>query len=280
MVTKSPTVRHRRLGRELRQSREAAGLTPEIAGRQLGWSRSKISRIETARLLPTITDVGHACDLYGLNREKKAGLIQLTKEAGQRGWWTAYDDVFTTAFVGLEAESVAIRAWEPLLIPGLLQSEGYARGLMSAPGNLDEAELKRRVDARMQRKIVLHRPSAPSLHAVVDEPALRRPAAPGIMARQLDDLLQVADWPHVTIQVLPLSAGQHIGLDGAFTLFSFGEEDPEVGYIGGPGGNLYVEAPARVRDLRLTFERLADQALSPEQSAALIAAVRSEHDLP
>ncbi|MEV7005677.1 helix-turn-helix transcriptional regulator [Streptosporangium sp. NPDC051022] len=279
-MTKSPTVRHRRLGRELRRLREAAGLMPEAAARQLGWSRPKVNRIENAKLLPSVVDVGHACDLFGADSATKAGLIQLCKDAAVRGWWTAYSDVLSSSYVVLESEAIAIRTWEPLLIPGLLQNEEYARAIIQAgrPG-LDDTELKRRVDARMTRKITLLGSNAPAFHALLDEGALRRPVEPpSVMADQLGDILQVVDRPNVTIQVLPLRAGVHSGLEGAFSVLSFGAEDPDVGYTGSPGGVVYVEAADQVRDLTLTFERLASMALSPEKSADLIAAARSDHE--
>ncbi|MER5648176.1 helix-turn-helix transcriptional regulator [Streptosporangium sp. NPDC002524] len=276
MVTKSPTVRHRRLGRELRRLREAAGLTPEAAAAQLGWSRPKVNRIENARITVTASDVANACDLYGTDSSAKAGLIQLCKDAAVRGWWTAYSDVLSGSYVVLEAEASAIRTWEPLLVPGLLQSEEYARELIHAarPG-LDHSELKRRVDARMARKITLSGSNAPALHALVDESALRRPVGPPrAMAQQLGDLIQLTRQPNITLQILPLTAGPHAGLDGAFSVLSFDAEDPDVGYVGCPGGDVYIEAADQVRNLKLTFGHLAELALSPEESVAFIAAVK------
>lgn len=277
---KSPTVRHRRLGRELRRLRENSGLTPEAAAKRLGWSRPKVNRIENARTSPSVTNVADACDLYGADSATKAGLIQLCRDASQRGWWTAYSDVFAGSYVVLEAEATAIRTWEPVLIPGLLQTEEYARALISAarPG-LDDADLKRRVDARMTRKVTLMGSSAPSLHVLVDENVLRRPIAQaGAMKQQLDSLIEVTGRPNVTIQVLTLAAGPHAGLDGGFSILSFDEGDPDVGYTGCPGGDVYVEAADQVRGLTLTFEHLTELALPPDESAAFIAAARSDHD--
>lgn len=261
----------------MRRLRENAGISPESAARQLGWSRPKLNRIENARTMPSPADVGHACDLFGADSATKAGLIQLCKDAARRGWWTAYSDVLSGSYVVLEAEATAIRTWEPLLIPGLLQNEDYARAIIATgrPG-LNEVELRRRVDARMQRKARLLG-ETPEFHAVVDEAALRRRFAPGIMARQLDDLLQILERPRTTIQVMPLAAGPHGGLDGSFSVLSF-EEDPDVAYIGGPAGEMYLESFDRVRGLRLLFDRLSEIALSPERSAELIAAARSDHE--
>ncbi|MFF0577901.1 helix-turn-helix domain-containing protein [Streptosporangium saharense] len=281
-MTRSPTVRHRRLGRELRKLREQAGLSPEEASRQLGWSRSKLNRVENARLLPGATDIGNACDLYGVDSTGKAGLVQLGKDAGKRGWWTAYSDVFTGSYIALETEATTIRKWEPILIPGLFQNEDYAREIIrTARPALSDAEVDRHVDARMARKMNLLGTRAPIMHALIDEGALTRPVgSPGVMGRQLDDVLKVVDWPNVIVQVLPLTTGAHCGMQGGFSVLSFGNEDPDVGYAEGPGGDVYIEAADQVRGLILTFERLAGMCLSPEKSAALIAAVRSNHDLP
>ncbi|MEV7010152.1 helix-turn-helix transcriptional regulator [Streptosporangium sp. NPDC051022] len=281
MASTSPTVRHRRLGRELRRLREGAGLTLEEVATRLRWSTAKLSRIENARTMPSGTDIASACDLYGVALPAKEALIQLCRDAGQRGWWTAYSDVFAGAYVGLESEASAIRTWEPLLIPGLLQSEDYAREIIRAVRPESAVtEIDRRVDARMARKINLLGAHAPKLHVLMDECALRRPVGPpGAMARQLGEILQVASWPNITIQVMPLQAGVHSGLEGAFSLLSFEAEDPVVGYIGCPGGEIYVEAMEQVHNLKLSFERLASVCLSPQESAALITAVRSDHDL-
>ncbi|MFF3442891.1 helix-turn-helix domain-containing protein [Streptosporangium sp. NPDC002721] len=282
MASMSPTVRHRRLGRELRRLREKADLTLEEVATPLHWSTAKLSRIENARTMPSGTDVANLCDLYAVDPPTKAGLIQLGQNAGQRGWWTAYSDVFAGSYVGLESEATAIRTWEPLLVPGILQSEEYAREIIHAVHpELTSIELDRRVDARMTRKINLLGARAPRLHALIDVCALRRPVGPpGVMARQLDDILQLVDRPNIALQVLPLQVGAHPGLEGAFSLLSFDDEDLDAGYIGCLGGEIYVEAPDQVQNLKLSFERLARLCLPPKDSAAVIAAMRSDHDLP
>jgi transcriptional regulator with XRE-family HTH domain len=281
MPMKSPTVRHRRLGRELRRLREHAGLTVAEVAVQLGWSISKVNRIENARIATTAADVGDACDLFGADSATKASLIQLCKDASRRGWWTAYSDVFTGSYIGMEAEAASIRMWQPLLVPGLFQTEGYARELFrQGRPDMGDSELDRRVAARMARKIVLMGESAPVLHAVIDEAVLRRSAGRGVMVRQLDTLCEFAARDDVTVQVLPYHAGLHRGLEGAFSVLRFGEPDPDVGYVETPAGDVYVEATDEVRRLMLTFEHLIGASLSPEDSAAVLAAARSEHDLP
>jgi len=262
----------------LRQLREQARLTPDEATKQLGWSSSKLSRIEAGRIKISEADLVAACELYGADSATTAGLVQLARDAARRGWWTAYADVFTGSYIALEAEATIIRTWEPLFVPGLLQSEDYAREVIAARHpDLGSGELSRRVDARMQRKARLLGASAPKFHAIIDEGVLRRPiGSRDVMARQLAYLLEQGARPTITIQVLPFAAGAHPGLEGPLSVLSFEADDPDVGYVESLAGEIYVEAADQVRQLMLLFGRLAETALSPDESAALIAAARSE----
>ena len=275
---KYSTVRLRRLSRELRTLRATTGLTTEAAAEQLGWSRSKLNRFETGKIAPATEDVATICHLYCVDQATAEAAVQLAREVTRRGWWTAYSDVFTGSYIEFEAEATVIHKWEPLLIPGLLQSEDYAREVIRAGWpDLTSSELDRRVDARMARKINLLGSKTPVLHVLMDEGALNRPIGkPEIMAAQLDDILQVVDWPNVTIQVLPIANGAHIGLEGAFSVLGFGDEDPDIGYAECQAGEVYVEAVDQVRRLMLMFERLAGACLSPQESTKLIAAMRSK----
>ncbi|MFF0574946.1 helix-turn-helix domain-containing protein [Streptosporangium saharense] len=277
---KHSTVRLRRLSRELRTLRAATEMTTEAAAEQLGWSRSKLNRFETGKGAPTTADVAAICHLYCVAESTTEALVQLTREVARRGWWTAYSDVFAGSYAEFEAAAKEIHYWTPLLVPGLLQTEDYAREIIQA-GNRSrtDVELARRVDARMQRKTSLLGAHPATLRIVIAEYVLRYPVGtPDVMARQLDEILQVAKQPNITIQVLPTNAGVHNGTEGAFSVFSFGDEDPDLGYAGCPAGEVYVEDPEQIRQLKLTFERLAAAALSPEESAAFVAAVRSEYD--
>lgn len=276
------TVRLRRLARELRTLRAATGMTTEAAAEQLGWSRSKLNRFETGKGAPTPTDVAAICHLYCVEAATTEAMVQLTREVARRGWWTAYSDVFTGSYVEFEATAKAIDHWAPLLAPGLLQTEDYAREIIRA-GHPDrpDIELTRRVDARMQRKTSLLGAHPLTLHVLIAESALWHPVgSPGTMARQLDNILHAMDQPNITIQILPLTAGAHGGMEGAFSVLSFDGDDPDLGYAECPAGEVYVEDGEQVRRLMLTFERLAGACLSPKESAVLIAAVRSNHDLP
>ncbi|MEU1879603.1 helix-turn-helix transcriptional regulator [Streptosporangium sp. NPDC020072] len=277
---KHSTVRLRRLARELRMLRAATEMTTEAAAEQLGWSRSKLNRFETGKGAPTTADVAAICHLYCVAESTTEALVQLTREVARRGWWTSYADVFTGSYVEFEAAAREIFLWEPLLVPGLLQTEEYAREIIQAGHpNQSDVELSRRIDARMQRKTSLLGAHPVTLRIVIAEYVLRYPVGtPDVMTRQLDEVLQAAKQPNITIQVLPTAAGVHGGTEGAFSVLTFGDDDPDLGYAECPAGEVYVEDTEQIRQLMLTFERLAATALSPEESTAFIAVVRSEYD--
>ncbi|MEV5573289.1 helix-turn-helix transcriptional regulator [Spirillospora sp. NPDC052269] len=276
---KSPTVRHRRLARELRKHRERAGLTTEAASDRLGWSRTKLVRFEAARTRPTPADVGAALDLYGADLPDRAALMDLARQARQRGWWTAYADVFQSSFVALEDEASSVRGWYPQVIPGLLQTDAYAHAVISSGGmDLDRATLERRLQARLARRALLSRAGAASMHFVLDEAVIRRaPTSPGVMAEQLVSLEAVARRPNITVQVMPFSAGLHAGLDSGFVVLGYSEpEDPDVAYVETVGGEIYVESSSHVDRIIMFFERIRAVAWSPDESVVFIAAVAKE----
>ncbi|GAA3019563.1 helix-turn-helix transcriptional regulator [Streptosporangium longisporum] len=278
---KYSTVRLRRLSRELRTLRATTGLTTEAAAEHLGWSRSKLNRFETGKIAPTPGDVAAICRLYCVEEATTEAMVQLTREVARRGWWTAYSDVFTGSYVEFEAAARTICHWAPLVVPGLLQNENYAREVIRA-GHPDrsDVELTRRVDARMQRKTTLLGSQAPMLHFLIFESVLRYPVGSAdTMADQLDNILQATNRPNITVQILPLKVGVHCGTEGAFSVLSF-DDDPDLGYAECPAGEVYVEDSEQVRRLMLTFKRLTDACLPPEESAAFVAAVRSNHALP
>lgn len=274
----SPTVRHRRLARELLDLREGAGVAPEDAARQLGWSRFKVRNIETAKVRPKPADINEICDLYGVDSTKRAGLLQLAREARQRGWWAAYGDVFSGSYVGLEDDAAKIRSWQPQLIPGLLQTEDYAREVINTSRGGDDESVNRRVQARMARRTLLSRPNPPALHAVLDEAVLRRQiGGPDVLRDQLAYLKSVGRRDNITIQVLPFDSGTHPGLESSFVVLSFTEPaDPDMAFIETKGGDIYVEAKEQVTRIKVDHEQLTNQALPEEESAALIAAIMKE----
>lgn len=277
----SPTVRRRRLGTELRRLRELAGLTCEQAGDHLGCSASKISRIETARVPARATDVQALCALYRAGDEQGAVLVSLARESKTQGWWQRFDsalpDWFTT-FVGLEAESVSIRTYEIQLVPGLLQTEAYARALFESAELSAPEEVESAVAIRRSRQEILRGDSPPRYWAVLSEAALHRMVGgPSIMRDQLYHLVDMNELRNVTIQVIPSYAGAHPGMSTPFVILSFPDRaDPEVTFVDYLTGALYLEKPEEVDQYNLAFSHLVAAAVSPVQSIDLIRATAKQ----
>jgi transcriptional regulator with XRE-family HTH domain len=279
--TPSPTVRGRRLRYELRRLREQAGLNRDEVARRLDWSGSKISRIETGQSRAQTGDVRDLLDIYEVTGSEADALVQLAREARRRGWWTAYNDVFTGTYVGLEAEASAMRTYEPQIIPGLLETEEYTRALIrSALVRADADEIERRTKARMARQQILTRADAPEIWAILDEPAIRRPVGgPAVMRSQLEHLIEITADPGstITLQILPLSVGSHPGLSGPFVILSFpSAEDPSVVYLETATDGLYLEETAEIDRYNLMFDHLRASALSSDESARFIARAAKE----
>lgn len=276
---KSPTVRRRRLVNELRRLRESAGLTIEEVAEKLECSASKISRIETGRVGAGPRDVRDMLGLYGVNRTRIDEMVQLAREARRKAWWTAYGDVVPGPYVGLEAEAESVRTYQGLLIPGLLQSEGYIRALIRQVGlDVSEEEIDRRVQVRAARQALLVEDDPLTLWAVLDEAALRRlVGGREVMREQLDRLREAARLPNVTLQVAPFAAGGHPGMDGPFVILGFPENrDPDMVYIESTRSGVYLEHKDDVQRYATMFEQLTAAALPPDESDALIAAVARE----
>jgi transcriptional regulator with XRE-family HTH domain len=269
-----PTVRRRRLAGELRGLREAAELTIDEVGEKLECSASKISRIETGHVGVNPRDARDLLELYGVAGDEREALVQLAREARKRGWWHAYNEVFTGAFVGLEADASSLRAFQALLVPGLLQTERYTRTVIRAMRpDAEEAEIQRRVAARKARQQLLADPSPAEYWAVIDEAVLyRMVGGPEVLAEQLERLLALAELRHVTIQVVPFGAGAHSGMEGPFLILGFPEQaDPDVVYVDSTSGGSYLEMPDDVRRYSLMFDHLRAAALKPDDSIDLIA---------
>jgi transcriptional regulator with XRE-family HTH domain len=281
MADHIPTVRQRRLAQALRELRHEAGMTQDAVAARMGWHSSKLFRLENARS-PRVDwlDVRELMDLYGVTSPHREALIQLARDARMMGWWTPYRDVFTGSYVALEDEASAMRLYYPELIPGLLQTEHYARAVIRAvrPG-YDEESVERRVTARLARqKALLDREAPPELICVLNEAVVRRQVGDAyVRAGQLRALAGTAERPHLTIQVLPFSAGAHAGLEGGFVLIEFpGEQDPDVVYVEGIMGDLYLESVEEVKRYQSAFERIQTIALSSEETLTFISAVQRE----
>jgi hypothetical protein len=281
MADHIPTVRQRRLAQALRELRHEAGLTQDVVVARMGWHTSKLFRMENARS-PRVDwlDVKELMEMYGVRSPHREALIQLARDTRLRGWWTPYRDVFTGSYVALEDESSAMRLYCPELVPGLLQTEDYARTVIRAvrPG-YDDENVERRVTARLARqKMLLDRARPPALGLVLNESVLRRLiGGRAVMAAQLRALAEAAQRPQVTLQVLPFSAGAHASLEGGFVLIKFPEEtDPDVVYVEGIMGDLYLESVEEVKRYQAAFERNQAVALGPRESSEFISAAARE----
>ncbi|HET6212104.1 MAG TPA: helix-turn-helix transcriptional regulator [Micromonosporaceae bacterium] len=276
---RSPTVRRRRLGVELRRYREAAGVTIEYVADRLECSSSKISRIETGHTGATPRDVRDMLVLYNVLGPEGDELVQIARDARQKGWWHPYTAVLTGAYVGLETEAHAIRAYEQQVVPGLLQTEEYARAMIRAARpdiNIDEVE--RRVRVRMQRQSLLNQDDPVSFWVVLDEAVVSRPVGgDAVMRRQLEHLVEAAELPHVTVQVLPFEAGAHAGMDGTFAILNFPEmADTDVVFAENATGGLFLEKTEELRKYHFIFDHIRAAALRPEESVSLIAKLAKE----
>jgi transcriptional regulator with XRE-family HTH domain len=280
VVDRSPTVRRRRLGIELRRLRETAGLMIEDVATHLECSSSKVSRIETGKAVPRVRDVRDMLELYDVTDTQSDLLLTIVREAQQKGWWTDYEDVLPAAFetyVGLEAEASSLRTFQHH-VHGLLQTEDYARAMLRGAHLSESDGVERLVALRMRRQDMLTKPNPIELWAVIDEAALHRlMGGAEVMRGQLARLVELADLPNVTLQVLPFAKGAHAGVIGAFTLIEFPDPtDNDVVYVDSPAGNIYLEKDKDLRRYTLVFDHLRAAALPPDESLPFIEAVARE----
>jgi transcriptional regulator with XRE-family HTH domain len=273
----SPTVRRRRLADILTQLRKDAGMTATAVAAALDTTQSRISRIETGKsAAPRGAELRQMLKLYGVTDDEADKLVVVARESRIRGWWHSYRDVLSEEYatlVGLEDGAEEIRQYEPSMIPGLLQTEDYARAVVvagsSAPGK-DRAE--RLVRVRMERQAVLRRIPAVRLRVVLDEAVLyRKVGGPGVMAGQYARLAEYASDPSLDIRVIPFSAGAHPGVDGAFELIRFPGSDPDVVYAETSVGGLYAEKHEDTDRIRQAFDRLAIASLSSHATLEMVA---------
>jgi transcriptional regulator with XRE-family HTH domain len=275
-----PTVVRIVLGTQLRRLREGAGITREQAGDAIRASHAKISRLELGRVGVKERDLEDLLTLYGVvDPAARAGLLDLVKPANARGWWQQDGDLLPSWFemyLRLEQEASYIRTFQVQFVPGLLQSEEYARRVILAGHGAESSyEVDRRVRLRMNRQKVLVEPGGPQFWAVIDEAALHRPFGSGaVMRDQLQHVLEMTELPNVTVQVLPFSSGSHAAAGGPFTLLRFAERDlPDVVYLEQLNSAVYVDKRADVEDYLGVIEQVSVQALPPAESRAQIQAM-------
>jgi len=278
-----PTVLRMLLGSQLRKLREAKGVSRDDAGYRIRASGSKISRLELGRVSFKERDVVDLLDLYGVtDTGERESLLSLAREANSPAWWQKYSDVVPDWFqiyVGLEEAAELIRVYEVQFVPGLLQTEDYARAVVmqGQPGASAE-EVERRVALRMRRQQLLRRPKPPKLWAVIDEAALRRPlGGRDVMRAQIERLMATEKEPNVTLQVMPFRFGGHAAEGGAFTLMRFPEADmADIVYIEQLTGAIYLDKREDVERYSEVMERLSVKSTSPERTHEILAALAEE----
>ncbi|WJK41682.1 helix-turn-helix transcriptional regulator [Solwaraspora sp. WMMA2056] len=271
---RSPTVRRRRLGAELRRRRDAAGVTIDAVAERLECSSSKVSRIETGHTTATPRDVRDMLEIYGVTGTEAEELVQIAREARQKGWWHPYSTVLTGAYVGFEAAARSVRAYEQQVVPGLLQTADYARAMIcAARPDITAEEVDHRVHVRLKRQSLLTQEDQIDVWAVLDEAVLSRPVGgDAVMRAQLHRLVEAADLPNVTLQILPFEVGAHAGMDGTFTILDFPEpSDADVVYAENATGGLFLEKTEELRKYIFIFDHIRAAALAPEESVAMIA---------
>jgi transcriptional regulator with XRE-family HTH domain len=276
---RSPTVRRRRLGLELRRLREAAGITIEVVAERLECSSSKVSRIETGHSGATPRDVRDMLAVYGVTGPAADELVQIAREARQKGWWHLYGTVLTGAYVGLEAAASSIEQYEAQVVPGLLQVPEYARTMIrKARPDITESEVERRVRVRMARQSLVSQDDPLHLAVVLDEAVFHRLVGGlAVMRRQLDHLMMIGGRSNVTLQVLPFAVGAHAGMDGSFAILGYDDPaDPDVVFAENAAGGLFLEKDEELRRYHGIFDQLRTSALQPDQSAEFIAARAKE----
>lgn len=273
------TIKRRRLAATLRKLREQAGLTLDEVAERMGLAQSTMSRIETARAAARPAIVRGLLTVYDVRGDEAEAIVQIAKEATKRGWWYSYRDVIPDwfeTFVGFEGEASLIQAYQPQVVPGLLQTEDYARAVLgSAWLKLLPAEIDRRVKVRLSRQELFDRQQPPEYHVVLSEAVLlTQVGTPELRSAQLTKLIRSVEQRRVTIQVLPFAAGPVATELGQFVVLDFpSPEDPPVGYIEHLTGGLLVEEAAEVQRCRVAFSHQCAAALSPAESLDLIAQV-------
>lgn len=276
----SPTARRRRLAIELKRLREESSLTCSQVGKELDWSSSKVSRMETGQGRVQPSDVDALCRLYATPNDLRDLLKELAKESKTKGWWHAHGDAIPawfSVYVGLEQAVTDLRTYQAEFIPGLLQTVEYATELSRAWVDHTPEDIQRMVDVRMRRQELLISESAPDLWAVVHQSALLHTiGSRQVMTRQLERMLEIQKLKNVTIQVLPFDAGAY-PTTGSFTVLGFPEqEDPDLVYREGLTDSVYLEEPKDVAFYTKAFDHLRALALSPQRSALLITRLLEE----
>ncbi|MEU1072164.1 MULTISPECIES: helix-turn-helix transcriptional regulator [unclassified Streptomyces] len=279
----APTVGQVVLGRRLQDLRERVGLRREEAAKVLRVAPATIRRMETAEVALKIPYVQLLLKAYGVGDEETDRFIELAEEANKPGWWQRFHDILPdwfSMYVSLEGAASLIRTYEPHFVPGLLQTEEYARSVMvsGALGQTKQADIERHVALRMERQSLLTRADAPRFWVIMDETVLRRPVGGrDVMRGQLDRLLEAAELPQVTIQLAEFATGHHPGTYGPFVLFRFAvPELPDMVYSEYLTGAVYLDARPEVATHLEVMDRMAAQAATARRTKEILADLREE----
>jgi hypothetical protein len=273
-----PTVQRLVLGGHLRRLREDAGITTERAALVIRGSHSKISRMEHGRVAFKERDISDLLTLYSVGPgDEREALLRLARESGTPGWWQGYSDIlphWVEPYFGLEAAASFIREYELQFVPGLLQTESYARAVIRLGNHTAEDEVIRRAEARIARQEILSRTHPPTLWAVMDESALRRViGGPEVMKEQIRHLIEMCDHPAVTLQILPFSAGAHRAMGGPFTILRYTEPDlRDVVFIEQLTSALYLDKATEVDSYLEVIEEVCLQSESAAKTPRLLKA--------
>ncbi|GAB6900426.1 helix-turn-helix domain-containing protein [Kineosporia succinea] len=270
-----PTVRMRRLASELRRLRGAAGMSREDVAGRTDINVATLYRLETAKGRPQRRTLTSLLELYQVAPEERDALFALLKAAGEKGWVQPYAGSIPeeySMYIQLESEAASVRNYESLLIPGLLQTAGYIRS--SSAGQMplmpaDQIDLQAKI--RVGRQDLLTRSNPLALWAIVDEAVLHRVVGgPDVMRDQFEHLLSMMELPNVTFQVVPFSAGSHVGMLGSFSLLDFPDPDPTVACVETMAGSMFRETEDEVRACTVAFDHLRATAASPAESARMV----------
>jgi transcriptional regulator with XRE-family HTH domain len=274
----SPLMHRRRLRNELRAARQDRGLTQEQVAKAMEWSLSKMNRIEKAKTGISANDLKVLLPLYGITaKDRTEELLALARASRQTPWWRGYADVAPSTFLELidyENAASSISQFEPMFVPGILQTEGYALAVLGATyGEGSPAErVPALVDLRTRRRDLLSSEGAPLFSFILDEAVIRRLVdSPAVMSHQLMQLVTLADLPNVTIRVVPFAAGPYPGMKGPFTVIEFDDEpDEDVAFLEGPRGEFISDDPQEAKSYVATFNRISQLALGESESARLL----------
>ncbi|MCA2224415.1 helix-turn-helix domain-containing protein [Nonomuraea aurantiaca] len=273
---RSPSARQRRLAAILRSLRKEKGMSREVVAERLGCSPPTITRIEAAQTSARITDVTMMLEIYGVPDHTKEILLQLARDARKRGWWDKMSDTipeYFQSYVGLEEDASSISGYESEYVPGLFQTEEYARAVINAEPTLPpEEELTSNLSIRMKRQERLVSAKPPEMWMVLNEAVIRRDVGDeGVMRRQLQRLLELSSQNFINIQILAFDSGAHPAMNGGFRILKFPKlSDPDIVYLEYWRGSIFLEAPDDVDDYNRLFDHLRARALGPDQSRRLI----------